>query len=132
MDRSKLAAGGLLVAVFAAGLIVGGAGSAALGGREQRGEREERTPYIEVLQDSLGLSPDQREQVNSALEEFYTNYSAMSKELRDEEKKRFREISLDARSKINAALDGTQAEVYRRMLARTDSIRAERANRRRR
>ncbi len=132
MNRSKLAAGGLLMAVFVAGLILGGTGSAALEEREQREERSSRTPYIETLQERLGLSSDQRQQIEIVLEEFDANWHTMRGELRDEERRRIQEIRVDARSKIIASLDSTQADVYRQMLAHTDSVRAARANRRQR
>ncbi len=132
MNKSKLAAGGLLIAVFAAGLIVGGTGSAALEEREQREERPSRTPYIETLQERIGLSPDQRQQIEVVLEEFNANWRAMRQELREEERRRIQEIRVDARSKIIVPLDSSQADVYRQMLAHTDSVRAARASRRQR
>jgi hypothetical protein len=132
MNKSKLAAGGLLIAVFATGLIVGGTGSAALEEREQREERPSRTPYIETLQERMGLSPDQRQQIEVVLEEFNANWRTMRQELREEERRRIQEIRVDARSKIIAPLDSSQADVYRQMLAHTDSVRAARANRRQR
>ncbi|MCZ6856746.1 MAG: hypothetical protein O7F70_01980 [Gemmatimonadetes bacterium] len=132
MNKSKLAAGGLLIAVFAAGLIVGGTGSAALEEREQREERPSRTPYIETLQERMGLSPDQRQQIEVVLEEFNANWRTMRQELREEERRRIQEIRVDARSKIIAPLDSSQADVYRQMLAHTDSVRAARASRRQR
>ncbi len=132
MNKSKWAAGGLLIAVFAAGLIVGGTGSAALEEREQREERPSRTPYIETLQERMGLSPDQRQQIEVVLEEFNANWRTMRQELREEERRRIQEIRVDARSKIIAPLDSSQADVYRQMLAHTDSVRAARASRRQR
>ena len=132
MNKPKWAAGGLLIAVFAAGLIVGGTGSAALEEREQREERPSRTPYIETLQERMGLSPDQRQQIEVVLEEFNANWRTMRQELREEERRRIQEIRVDARSKIIAPLDSSQADVYRQMLAHTDSVRAARANRRQR
>ena len=132
MNKSKWAAGGLLAAVFATGLIVGGTGSAALEEREQREERPSRTPYIETLQERMGLSPDQRQQIEVVLEEFDANWHTMRQELRGEERRRIQEIRVDARSKIIAPLDSSQADVYRQMLAHTDSVRAARASRRQR
>ena len=41
------------------------------------------------------------------------------------------EIRVDARERIIAALDSSQAAVYRTMIARDDSVRAARAERRR-
>jgi hypothetical protein len=132
MNRSKVAAGGLLVAVFVSGAIVGGAGLAALREREETQERSPRRSYVEILEERLGLSLDQRQQIEPLLKEFGNTWQALAEELREEERRRIHEIRIDARAKIIATLDSSQVEVYRQMIARDDSARAERANRRRR
>lgn len=132
MNRSKVAAGGLLVAVFVSGAIVGGAGSAALRERDQTRERSPHRPYIEILEERLGLSLDQRRQIEPILKEFGNTWQALADELQEEERLRVHEIRIDARAKIIATLDSSQVDVYRRMIARDDSARTERANRRRR
>jgi hypothetical protein len=124
-------AAGLLVAVFAAGLIVGGVGSGAIEEREQTEQRPERRPYIETLQDTLDLSADQRQQIENILSEWRTTYRATTRELQQEERRRIQEIRIDARAKIAAALDSSQADRYREMLAHGDSVQAARAERRR-
>ncbi len=132
MNRSKVAAGGLLLAVFVSGAIVGGAASGALRERDQTGERSPHRPYVEILQERLGLSLDQRQQIEPILKEFGNTWQALAEELQEEERRRIHEIRIDARAKIIATLDSSQLEVYRQMIARDDSARAERANRRRR
>ena len=132
MNRSKVAAGGLLVAVFVSGAIVGGGASAAMRGRDQTRERSPRRPYVEVLEERLGLSLDQRQRIEPILREFGKTWRALAEELREEERRRINEIRIDARAKIVATLDSSQVDVYRRMIAHDDSARAERANRRRR
>ncbi len=129
MNRSKVAAGGLLAAVFVTGLIVGNAGSAAIADRDRKEKRPPRTPYIETLQERLGLSPDQRDKIEIVLEEFSTIWHTTTRELREEERRRIQEIRGDARSKIISWLDSGQAEEYRQMFAHTDSVRAARAGR---
>ncbi len=132
MNRSKVAAADLLVAVFVSGAIVGGAASAALREGDRTRERSPRRPYIEVLEERLGLSLDQRQQIEPILKEFGNTWQTLAEELREEERRRIHQIRIDARTKIIATLDSSQVEVYRQMLARVDSSRAERANRRRR
>lgn len=136
MDRSKVAAGGLLAAVFVSGLILGGVGWSALKGQGQQQERRTRTPYIETLQDSLGLTEEQRPAIEVALEEFYENWRTTSRELereaQAEERLRTQEFRVVLRGKIAALLDSMQVVTYQRMIARSDSIRAARAERRRR
>lgn len=131
MNRSKVAAGGLLVAVFVSGAIVGGA-SAALWERDETRELSPRRPYAEILDERLGLSLDQRQQIEPILKEFGNTWQTLAEELREEERRRIHEIRVDARTKIIATLDSSQVAVYRQMIARDDSARAERANRRRR
>ncbi len=129
MNRSKVAAGGLLAAVFVTGLAVGNAGSAAMADRDGKEERRPRTPYIETLQERLGLSLDQRHQIEIVLEEFSATWHTTTRELREEERQRIQKIRVDVRSKIFASLDSSQAAEYRQMLAHTDSVRAARAGR---
>ncbi len=129
MNRSQVAAGGLLAAVFVTGLIVGNAGSAAIADRDRKEKRPPRPPYIETLQERLDLSPDQRDKIEIVLEEFSTTWHTTTRELREEERRRIQEIRGAARSKILASLDSGQAEEYRKMFAHTDSVRAARAGR---
>ena len=132
MNRSKVAAGGLLVAVFVSGAIVGGAASAALRERDQLRERSPRRPYIEMLEERLGLSLDQRQQIEPIIKQFGNTWQALAEELQEEERRRIHEIRIDARAKIIATLDSSQVELYRQMIARDDSARSKRAHRRRR
>ncbi len=120
------------MAVLVSGAIVGAAASAALREGDQTRERSPRRPYVEVLQERLGLSLDQRQQIEPIVKEFGNTWRALAEELREEERGRIHEIRIDARAKIVATLDSSQVEVYRRMIAHDDSARAERANRRRR
>ena len=133
MNKSKLAAGGLLSAMFISGVIVGGVGSAALGDREEESEpRRARRPYIEVLQENLGLATAQRDTIEALLDGFNRAYREAWRELQDEEARRIHEIRHNWRGEILRVLDDGQADTYRQMLARSDSINAERANSRRR
>ncbi len=133
MNRSKLAAGGLLSAVFISGVIVGGTGSAALADREEREEsRPARKPYVEILQENLALTPPQRDTIEVLLEEFNMAFRQAWRELQDEEAQRNNEIRQNWRGEILRVLDDSQADTYRQMLARSDSARAQRAARRRR
>ncbi len=132
MNRSKVAAGGLLVAVFVSGAIVGGAALATLRERDQTRERSPRRSYAEVLEERLGLSLDQRQQIEPIIKEFGNTWQTLAEELREEERRRIHEIRTDARTKIIATLDSSQVEMYRQMIVRDDSARTERANRRRR
>ena len=78
------------------------------------------------------MSLDQRQQIEPIIKQFGNTWQALARELQEEERRRIHEIRIDARAKIVATLDSSQVDVYRRMIARDDSARAERANRRRR
>ena len=126
MNRSKLVASGLLLAVFVAGLIVGGTAS-ALADRSETESKRPRRPYEEVLQEKLNLTAAQRESIEVILQEGRSGVH----ELWDKRGRKLEEIRQGTRADIVDALDERQVEVYRQMISRDDSIRAERANRRR-
>ena len=126
MNRSKLVASGLLLGVFVAGSIVGGAAS-ALADRNENESKRPRRPYQEVLQEKLDLTAEQRESIEVILQDWRSGVH----ELWDERGRKLEEIRQGTRAEIVDALDERQVEVYRAMISRDDSIRAERANRRR-
>ena len=126
MNRSKVVASGLLLAVFVAGLIGGGAAS-ALADRNESESKRPRRPYEEVLQEKLDLTAEQRESIEVILQDWRSGV----RELWDERGRKLEEIRQGTRAEIVHALDEGQVEVYQAMISRDDSIRAERANRRR-
>ena len=129
MNKSKVWASGLLLAVFVAGAIVGGAAS-AMADRESRGSREPRPSYTELLQENVGLSEEQRTSVEAILEGWRSAMHDLREELRDDERQRLQPIVQDTRSQIMEILDDTQRAAYREFNARRDSTRAARqANR---
>ncbi len=127
MNKSKLVASGLLLAVFVSGLIVGGAANALADRTEERSPREARRPYTEVLRDTLSLSDGQHDSIETILQGWRTSV----RELYDERDRRIGEIRKDTRAEIISILDHPQSDLYQQMIARDDSIRAERSNRRR-
>ena len=60
MNKSKLVASGLLLAVFVSGLIVGGAANALADRTEDGAPTRARRPYHEMLRDTLRLSDGMR------------------------------------------------------------------------
>lgn len=125
MNRSKLVAVGLLLGVFVSGLIVGGAAT-ALADRNERESRGPRRPYVDVLQEKLNLSAEQRESIDTILQDWRTSVRA----LWDERDRKLRELRQHTRGGLVEVLDELQADTYRQMIARDDSIRAARAERR--
>lgn len=128
LNRSKLSAVGLLVAVFASGIAVGGAASAAWGDRpatdENRREGGRDRDYTHHLQEELGLSASQRDSVQRILE---TYQQAMS-ELWAEVRPRMQEIRTEVRGDIAGVLDEEQQTRFAEHNARSDSTRAARSN----
>ncbi len=128
MNKSKLVASGLLLAVFVSGLIVGGAASALADRTEEGAPTRARRPYHEMLRDTLRLSDGQHDSIQTIIQDFRSSV----RELYDERDRRLAEIRKDARAEMISLLDHPQSDVYQQMIARDDSIRAERSNRRRR
>lgn len=122
LNRSKLTAILLLVAVFAAGAVVGGAASAALADRGDKDRRRERPSYVERLDREIGLRPGQRDTIQEIVDAYDVAMSRVWHEVRP----RFDTIRHDVRARIAAALDSAQAEEYRALIVRTDSMRARR------
>ena len=126
MNKSKLVATGLLLAVFISGLIVGGAASALADRNEENDTRRTRRPYHEVLQEKLSLTEGQHDSIETILHEGRTSVRT----LYDERDQRLGVIRKDERVEIVSVLDEAQSQLYQQMIARDDSIRAERSNRR--
>lgn len=127
VNKSKLVATGLLLAVFISGLIVGGAASALADRNEEDETRRTRRPYHEVLQEKLSLTEGQHDSIESILHDWRTSVRT----LYDERDRRLGVIRKETRAEIVSVLDETQSELYQQMISRDDSIRAERSNRRR-
>jgi hypothetical protein len=124
LNRSKLWAAGFLLAVFAAGGVVGGAatawGGSAISDDARRPDRDERSrrggSYSERLEVDLGLNSQQRAAVDTVLERQQT---AMRK-LWTEYSPRFDSLRQDVRSQIMDILDQEQQDRYRELIARSD------------
>lgn len=128
MNRSKLGATGLLLAVFAVGFITGTAVN-ALAENSEDGERERpRRSYTEHLQRELDLRENQTEGVRNALEIRQESMRALWEETAE----RYANIRQETRADIMVLLDSAQAETYQAMITRSDSIRAEKEARKHR
>lgn len=126
LNRSKLWAAALLFAVFAAGIAVGGAASAAWGdprGSEATDGRRGR--YAERLQQELALSQEQRDSVDAIL----ARRKAAMRALWSEIEPRFDSLRTAIRAEIATLLDAEQTEAYRALIARSDSAHAHRHHR---
>ena len=123
LNRSKLYAAALLLAVFAAGIAVGGAATAALADRRDADrEKRARPSYVDRLDRDVGLRPAQRDTIQRIVDD----YDAAMQEVWQEIRPRFETIRQDIRSRIISVLDSAQAEQYRALIARSDSVRAAR------
>ncbi len=132
LNRSKLAAVGLLVAVFASGIAVGGAASAAWGDRpkieENRREGRRDHDYADHLREELGLSVSQRDSVQRILETYQQAMSDLWAEVRP----RMQQIRAEVRGDVAGVLDEEQQARFVEHNARSDSARAARSNAHRR
>lgn len=117
-----MTATGLLIAVFASGIIVGSAASALADRSDESGGRRNRLSFIEWLETEMQLTDDQESEIRGVLRQ----YDADMERLWEEVRPRSNEIRVRARAAIADALTEDQRQVYADMNARTDSIRAAR------
>ena len=122
MNRPKVLATGLLVAVFVAGAAVGGAGSAWAVRNNDPDEETKRPSYVQRLETNLGLTEPQRMGVEDALERYNETLHEYWKQTRLQKDS----IGRITRSEITELLDEVQRDSYAEMNARIDSVRAER------
>ena len=125
MNKSKLQATGLLLGTFVAGTVVGGA-TAAFAELDFDDEKNERPSYIELLEGELNLTAHQR----ALAEEFISRYNDESHAIWDDVAPRYDELRSSVRSEIMDVLDPDQRNIYEGMIARSDSMRAERRRKR--
>ena len=123
MNKSKAWATGMLLAVFAAGLVAGSAVN-ALADRSVPEDRPERRSYTDYLHEELELSAEQRDGVVAVLEA----RRAAIRQIWDVTQPRYDMIRQETRTEIMQLLDEPQQEVYEGMIAHSDSVRASRRN----
>jgi hypothetical protein len=107
----------LLVATFAAGIVVGVGGRAlwvraAYGGAPERGRGVE--PLVAELTDELALTPVQRDTVHAILQRHFTRMAAVWDTVRP----RFDALRAEMDSEVTAHLSPEQQEKYRDHMAR--------------
>jgi hypothetical protein len=127
MNRSKVLAVVLLVAVFVAGGAVGFVLSGTVRARPtaEPGHRDRRatTSYADRLQRDLNLSPAQHDTV----ERIVTSYQGHMDRIWAEVRPRMDSLRDDIRAQLMTVLDSTQQVRFRAIIARSDSVRAARA-----
>jgi len=121
VNKAKLQATGLLIGVFLAGTIVGGAAS-AVAERVNRKDDGKRLSYIERLERDLSLSTQQR----ALAEEFLSQFNEEMHLVWEEVSPRYELIRSNVRKEIMGILDNDQRGLYAAMNQRSDSLRAER------
>lgn len=123
MNSSKTRAIILLVMTFAAGAAVGVAGdrlnlipavaeATEPGLEADRGERRERQTTIERFADNLGLTVEQRFEVEILLD----YYRSSAQNLQATVRPQYRALMDSVRTKIEAVLSDEQVEQYRSLL----------------
>jgi hypothetical protein len=126
LQRSKLYAAGLLLAVFVAGVAVGTGVSLAASdsGRRDGGDRTraERESYATRLEHELGLSPVQKDSVDHILDAYQDSMSTLWSAMRPH----VDSIRTHVRGDIMLLLDPSQQDLYRTYTHRVDSARAAR------
>ena len=130
LNKSKLWASVLLIAVFAAGAAIGAVAAAAWGTgnqpadqtRRDRGNREDRSRegYAGRLETILGLTEAQRAEVDSIL----AREQRAMRVLWEGVNPKFDSLRHEVRAQITEILDEQQREKYRELIAHSDSRRA--------
>jgi hypothetical protein len=128
LNRSKFMALILLAGVFVAGGVVGGAVSNAWGERAEAKKvcvRPERQSYVDRLNRDVALTAAQRDTAQKIVDRHEAGMREMWREVRP----RMDALRNEIRRDIMEVLDERQQEIYRGLIARSDSIRAERDRR---
>ena len=130
MTRSRLAASGLLLAVFALGAVAGGVGVSLAEHREGDAGTSPRSRdgYIARLTTELDLSGDQRDSVRAIMERHKPAMDSMWGEVRP----RFDSLRTVVRDAIRGQLQPEQAKKYDEMLERRNREYRERRDNERR
>jgi Spy/CpxP family protein refolding chaperone len=125
LNKSKLAAVGLLAAVFAAGGLAGWGGREATD-REDHGRRR-RGPdaMVEYLSRELALTPAQRDSVRAIFARHRPETDALWAQVRP----RFDSIKARMRAEIDAQLTPEQRAQHQQLIEQAEHHRRERAQR---
>lgn len=119
MNRSKLAAVGLLAAVFLAGGLAGWGGREAAGhddGRGARGRRRGPDAMVEYLQRELKLSDAQRDSVRA----IFARHRPETDSLWARVRPRFDSIKTRMRAEIDAVLTPEQRTLHQQLIERAE------------
>lgn len=121
MASPKLYAAGLLVGVFAAGALGGGATWAAWGGHWTSGHHNrQENSYADRLQRDLGLTATQHD----SIQKIVASHQAQIRQLWEEMRPRMDSIRTEIRGEIMPVLTSEQQTRYQVLIARSDSARA--------
>ncbi|HLG18054.1 MAG TPA: hypothetical protein VJH03_26670 [Blastocatellia bacterium] len=114
---SKTKAGFVVLAIFVIGFAAGGLSMnlyLRAGGPGPRGNPREF--ILKKMTDELALAPEQREQIGAVLDETFSRYS----EIRKEMEPRMTAVRQQGREKIRAILTPQQVPKFEEMLRRQD------------
>jgi len=123
LNRSKLWAAVLLIAVFAAGVTVGGAAFSTWGPRDGAGDRSwergddrgRRPSYAERLETDLALTAEQREMVDTILARQQVDMQDLWRQMRPQ----FDALRDTIRAKIMDVLTDEQKQTYNELIERS-------------
>ena len=121
VSKPKFVATSLLIAVFVAGVAVGGAAS-AWADRNAEETTNDKPSYVDRLQSSLDLTQEQRAGVERALERYNDGLHVFWKDVQIQKDS----IGRITRAEIMELLSEVQQAQYADINARIDSMRAER------
>jgi Spy/CpxP family protein refolding chaperone len=116
---------GLVVLVFLLGIAIGGLGTHFWGGRVFGG-RGDHPRIVEGLTRELGLTPDQKKQLESIIEDTRTKFQTIY----EQERPLYDQARKDGRDRIRAILTPEQRPKFEEFVRRLDEDRRRREQQR--
>jgi Spy/CpxP family protein refolding chaperone len=120
-NRANNKAIGLIVLVFLLGIAIGGLGTHFWGGRIFGG-RADHPRIVERLTRELALTPDQRKQLETIIEETRTKFQSIY----EQERPLYDQARKEGRGRIRAILTPEQRPKFEEFVRRLDEERSKR------
>jgi Spy/CpxP family protein refolding chaperone len=121
-------AAGLVALIFLLGIAIGALGTHFWGERvwSARAERPGRTKIVEDLTREVGLTPDQKKQVETIVDDTRTKFDA----IHEQERPQYEQARQEGRNRIRALLTPEQLPKFEDFLRRLDEERKKKEQRR--
>ena len=128
-NGTRRKAAGLVILVFVLGIAIGALGTRYWGERVfgARSDHRDHAKIVEDLTREVGLTPDQRKQLETIIEETRAKFQALN----DQQRPLFDQTREEARNRVRAILTPEQRPKYEEFVRRLDEERKRRGQQRR-